>query len=144
MTTGAVRPLFHALALLQVVCHTYCISRRRHNLKPQMTLATAQAQNFQTGQIVYGQSGCTLTHVDFFVVDRITAKSVWLRPIAKFTAETSHGQGTANPNPLRKAPNSCVFRMKIQLDDNGAQCAFDRINVYRIWDGQPCYINSWD
>ncbi len=22
---------------MQVVCHTYCISRRRHNLKPQMT-----------------------------------------------------------------------------------------------------------
>jgi|DEB0MinimDraft_4_1074332.scaffolds.fasta_scaffold01688_4 hypothetical protein len=37
MTTGAARPLFHALALLLVVCHTYCISRRRHNLKPQMT-----------------------------------------------------------------------------------------------------------
>ncbi len=31
---------FSCLALLQAVCHTYCISRRRHNLKPQMTIYT--------------------------------------------------------------------------------------------------------
>jgi len=109
-----------------------------------MTTFITKAQNFFAGQIVYGQSGCTLTHVSFFVVDRISAKSVWLRPIAKFTTETSHGQGTVRPNPLRKAPDSSVFRMKIQLDDNGTQCAFDRINVYRIWNGEPCYVNSWD
>jgi hypothetical protein len=109
-----------------------------------MTAAIAQAQSFQTNQIVYSQSGCTMTHVSFFVVDRITAKSVWLRPIAKFTTEASHGQGTVSPNPLRKASDRHVFRMKIQLDDNGTQCAFDRINVYRIWDGEPCYVNSWD
>ena len=110
----------------------------------QMTIATAQAQTFEVGQIVFGQSGCTMTHVTFFVVDRISAKSVWLRAIAKFTTETSHGQGTACPNPLRQAPDSCVFRMKIQHDDDGSQCAYDRLNVYRIWDGQPCYVNSWD
>ena len=109
-----------------------------------MTAAIAQAQNFQTGQIVCGQSGCTMTHVSFFVVDRITAKSVWLRPIAKFTTESSHGQGTVSPNPVRKAPDSYVFRMKIQLNDDGTQCAFDRINVYQIWNGEPCYVNSWD
>ena len=85
-----------------------------------------------------------MTHVSFFVVDRISAKSVWLRPIAKFTTETFHGQGTAMPNPLIKAPDRCVFRMKIQHHDNGAQCAFDRIHVYRIWDGQPSYVNSFD
>ena len=85
-----------------------------------------------------------MTHVSFFVVDRITAKSVWLRPVGKFTTETTNGQGAAMPNPLRQAPDRCVFRMKIQRDDSGAQCAFDRINVYRVWDGKPCYVNSWD
>jgi hypothetical protein len=110
--------------------------------KEQMTVATAQA--FQPGQIVYSQSGCTMTHVNFFVVDRVTAKSVWFRSISKFTTDTSHGQGTVVPNPLHQAPDHCVFRMKIQLNDDGSQCAFDRIDVYQIWNGQPCYVNSWD
>ena len=109
-----------------------------------MTVATAQTQAFQPGQIVYGQSGCTMTHVSFFVVDRVTAKSVWFRSIGKFTTDTFDDQGTAVPNPLRKAPDYCVFRMKIQLNDDGSQCAFDRIHVYQIWNGQPCYVNSWD
>jgi hypothetical protein len=109
-----------------------------------MTASAAQSQVFEPGQIVYGQSGLTMTHVSFFVVDRVSAKSVWLRPIAKFTTDTIDGQGKAMPNPLHKAPDSRVFRMKIQHDEKYGQCAHDRLTVYWIWDGKPCYVNCFD
>ena len=77
-------------------------------------------QSFEPGQIVYEEQ----SH--------------------KTETELGNGQGSVLPDTQRQAPDRSIFRMKIQKDSDGAQCAFDRFRVYRIFDGVAKYVNHWD
>jgi len=101
-------------------------------------------QLFEPGQIVYSEQSFNLTHVSFHLVVRTSAHSVWLRPIGKTEELLDGGQGTVMPDIQRQALDSSIFRMKIQKDDDGSHCAFDRFRVYRIFDGVAKYVNHWD
>ena len=69
LAKGGRKAPFSCLALLQVVCHTYCISRRRHNLKPQMTTKprklTATAEN---GEVFTRKTARTYTHAVYLEI----------------------------------------------------------------------------
>ena len=101
-------------------------------------------QSFEPGQIVYEEQSHNLTDVSFHLVVRTSKHSVWLRPIGKTETELGNGQGSVLPDIQRQAPDRSIFRMKIQKDSDGSQCAFDRFRVYRIFDGVAKYVNHWD
>ena len=105
---------------------------------------TLQTDRFEVGQIVCSSYGYDMTLVEYYVVDRMTKSSVWLRPIeTKVFGDDGRGEGKALPNTGWQAPDSSVFRKRIQLSE-GKQYVSDSIKCFRIWDGKPQYYNSWD
>jgi|TARA_Y100000033_G_scaffold35912_1_gene34693 hypothetical protein len=109
-----------------------------------MTTTTLQTERFEVGQIVCSSYGYDMTLVEYYVVDRMTKSSVWLRPIeTKVFGDDGRGEGKALPNTAWQAPDSSVFRKRIQLSE-GKQYVSDSIKYFRIWDGKPQYYNSWD
>ena len=110
-----------------------------------MTASTLlQTDRFELGQIVCSSYGYDMTLVEYYVVTRMTKASVWLRPIeCKVFGDDGRGEGRALPNTGWQAPDSAVFRKKIQVSD-GKQYVTDSIKYFRIWDGKPQYYNSWD
>ncbi len=99
---------------------------------------------FKPGKIVYSTYGYNMTIVDYFIVDRVSSFSVWLRPIGRnVTNDDGLGGGRATPDLDVKGADSTVFRMKIQKYD-GQECAYTAYKSYSIWDGKPKYFNTWD
>lgn len=104
-----------------------------------------QSKQFEIDQIVCSSYGYNMTIVEFYVVDRISKSSVWLRPIGRIVKDDEgRGDGTAEPSLDFKAANSMVFRKKIQHSSDGFQYISDNLKTYSIWDGRPKYHNTWD
>lgn len=104
-----------------------------------------QSKQFEIDQIVCSSYGYNMTIVEFYVVDRISKSSVWLRPIGRHVKnDDGKGDGTAEPSLDFKAANSMVFRKKIQHSSDGFQYISDNLKAYSIWDGRPKYHNTWD
>ena len=109
-----------------------------------MTTATLQTDRFEVGQIVCSSYGYDMTLVEYYVVDRMTKASVWLRPVhCVVTGDDGRGEGKATPDTSWQASDDKVFRKRIQLSE-GKQYVSDSIKYFRIWDGTPQYYNSWD
>ena len=109
-----------------------------------MTTATLQTDHFEVGQIVCSSYGYDMTLVEYYVVDRMTKASVWLRPVhCVVTGDDGRGEGKATPDTSWQASDDKVFRKRIQLSE-GKQYVSDSIKYFRIWDGKPQYYNSWD
>ena len=109
-----------------------------------MTTATLQTDCFEVGQIVCSSYGYDMTLVEYYVVDRMTKASVWLRPVhCVVTGDDGRGEGKAMPDTSWQASDDKVFRKRIQLSE-GKQYVSDSIKYFRIWDGKPQYYNSWD
>ena len=110
-----------------------------------MTSTAKPQQTVQLGQIFYSSYGYGMTIVGFYVVDRFTAKSVWLRPIGRIVKnDNGMGNGTAEPDTSRQAPDGRVFRKSIRHDDDGTIYLPDNISAYGVWDGRPMYFNTYD
>ena len=110
-----------------------------------MTSTAKPQETVQLGQIFYSSYGYGMTIVGFYVVDRFTAKSVWLRPIGRIVKnDNGMGNGTAEPDTNRQAPDERVFRKSIRYDDDGTIYLPDNISAYGIWDGKPMYFNTYD
>jgi len=109
-----------------------------------MNTATLQTDRFEVGQIVCSSYGYDMTLVEYYVVDRMTKASVWLRPINTVTSnDDGRGEGRAIPDSSWQASDDKVFRKKIQLS-NGRQYISDSLKYFQIWNGKPQYYNSWD
>tara|TARA_R100001510_G_scaffold19318_1_gene16822 strand:+ start:5378 stop:5707 length:330 start_codon:yes stop_codon:yes gene_type:complete len=109
-----------------------------------MTTTTLQTDRFEVGQIVCSSYGYDMTLVQFYVVDRMTKASVWLRPVeCRVFGDDGRGEGRAIPNTGWQAPDNAVFRKRIHETD-GKQWLSDSIKYFRIWNGKPEYYNSWD
>lgn len=109
-----------------------------------MTTTALQTDRFEVGQIVCSSYGYDMTLVEYYVVDRMTKASVWLRPVhCVVTGDDGRGEGKAMPDTSWQASNDKVFRKRIQLSE-GKQYVSDSIKYFRIWDGKPQYYNSWD
>ncbi len=64
-----------------------------------MTTTALQTDRFEVGQIVCSSYGYDMTLVEYYVVDRMTKSSVWLRPIeTKVFGDDGRGEGKALPN----------------------------------------------
>ena len=104
-----------------------------------------QSKQFEIDQIVCSSYGYNMTIVEFYVVDRISKSSVWLRPIGRIVKDDEgRGDGTAEPSLDFQATDNLVFRKKIQHSSDGFQYISDNIKAYSIWDGRPKYHNTWD
>lgn len=109
-----------------------------------MTTTALQTDCFEVGQIVCSSYGYDMTLVEYYVVDRMTKSSVWLRPVhCVVTGDDGRGEGKAMPDTSWQASDEKVFRKRIQLSE-GKQYVSDSIKYFRIWDGKPQYYNSWD
>jgi hypothetical protein len=116
-----------------------------------MTTTALQTDRFEVGQIVCSSFGYDMTLVEYYVVDRMTKSSVWLRPVhCVVTGDDGRGEGKAMPDTSWQASDDKVFRKKIQRSEgvtsacNPKQYVSDSIKYFRIWDGKPQYYNSWD
>lgn len=109
------------------------------------SLSILQTKQFEINQIVYSSFGYDMTIIEFYLVDRMTKSSVWLRPIGRIVKnDDGRGDGTAEPSLDFKAVDSMVFRKKIQHSCDGCQYISDNIKSFSIWDGRPKYHNTWD
>ena len=109
-----------------------------------MTTTALQTDRFEVGQIVCSSYGYDMTLVEYYVVDRMTKSSVWLRPVhCVVTGDDGCGEGKAMPDTSWQASDDKVFRKRIQLSE-GKQYVSDSIKYFRIWGGKPEYYNSWD
>lgn len=107
--------------------------------------STLQTREFKLNQIVYSSFGYDMTIIDFYLVDRMTKSSVWLRPIGRIVKnDDGRGEGTAEPSLDFKAADSLVFRKRIQHWNDGSQYISDSIKSFSIWNGRPKYYNTWD
>lgn len=110
-----------------------------------MTTTTKPQQTVELGQIFYSVFGYDMTLVNYYVVDRFTAKSVWLRPIGRIVKnDNGMGNGTAEPDTSVQAPDAEVFRKAIRRHDSGSIYLPDQFRAYGVWNGRPMYFNSWD
>ena len=81
-----------------------------------MTTATAQA--LHVGQVLQGSWGYDMTINEFFVIQRLTASSVWLREVAAVVSnDNCMGNGRAIPDPFLK-PVGPVIRRKVKAGGN--------------------------
>ncbi len=106
---------------------------------------TLQTRQFETNQIVYSSFGYDMTIIEFYLIDRMTKSSVWLRPIGRIVKnDDGRGDGTAEPSLESKAADNLVFRKRIQHSCDGCQYISDSIKSFSIWNGRPQYHNTWD
>jgi hypothetical protein len=67
-------------------------------------MATATLQALHVGQVLQGSWGYDMTINQFFVIQRLTASSVWLREVAAVVSnDNGMGSGTASSRPVFKA-----------------------------------------
>ena len=114
-------------------------------------LTSLQKSNtFEVGQILTCSWGYSMTLVEWYVVTRRTAKTVWVKRInGAVTGDNGMGDGKSVPcvarTPFTDNEGNEVtksFRIK---NDNGefAWDSYHRCSL-RIWDMKPRYYNSWD
>ena len=112
-----------------------------------MTTTALQTDRFEVGQIVCSSYGYDMTLVQYYVVERLTKASVWLREI-KTIVTNDDGRGEGQAMPDIESIGSLLdynfsFRKKIKVSE-GKEYVSDSIKYFRIWDGKPQYYNSWD
>jgi len=108
-----------------------------------MTTATAQA--LHVGQILQGSFGYDMTINQFFVIQRLTDNSVWIREVAAIVSnDNGNGNGTAVADPALE-PVGPLLRRKIKQSgiygpyvNHGNCCSLSP------WNGRPVYHNTYD
>ena len=117
------------------------------------SIATQEQTTFKPGQILSCSWGYSMTIVDFYVVIRRTAKTVWIQEICDTRSDDNGlGNGKAMPDmELTPAKGTGLKRFKIQsstglYDQAGTESIWDNKTQrsIRIWDMKPQYINTYD
>lgn len=114
-----------------------------------MILTPVQSANkFEVGQILSCSWGYSMTIVNYYVVTRITEKSVWVKEIDRsVTNDDGMGNGKAMPDLTKRfVDDSKPMRFKIQRSDDGTESIWwsKKQRSIRIWDQRPEYFNTWD
>ena len=108
--------------------------------------ATATAQTFQIGQIVTGSFGYDMTLNQFYIVERVSDSSAWIRQVlTQVSHDDGRGNGTAIAHPALE-PCGSLTRHKIQRSglDGEPWLRHKCVGFLRLWDGRPKYQNSYD
>lgn len=108
--------------------------------------ATATAQTFQIGQVVTGSFGYDMTLNEFYIVERVSDSSVWIRQVStQVSNDNGRGNGAAIADPALE-PFGPLTRHKIQRSYmNGEPWLRHKcLGFLRLWDGRPKYQNSYD
>jgi hypothetical protein len=111
-----------------------------------MTTATATAQALKVGQILHGSFGYSMTLNEFYVIERVSAASAWIREVPSCVVnDDGMGGGKASPDPLLE-PFGPLTRHKIQTayTDGEQWLSHKRLGSLRLWDGRPQYHNTYD
>lgn len=91
---------------------------------------------FSEGEVLYSSWGYDQTNVDFYMVERVTPKTVWLRKLDTTVEENEFMQGDCQPvKPLQAKGEVIRRRVWWGLDE-----PFVKINDYATaakWDGKP-------
>ena len=107
--------------------------------------ATATAQTLKVGQILQGSFGYSMTLNEFYVIERLSASSAWIRQVSTCVVnDDGMGGGKATPDPLLE-PMGPLTRHKIQTATDGEQwLSHKRLGSLSVWDGRPKYHNTYD
>jgi len=110
-----------------------------------MTTATATAQALKVGQILHGSFGYSMTLNEFYVIERVSAASAWIREVPSFVVnDDGMGEGKATPDPAL-VPFGPLTRHKVQTATDGEQwLSHKRLGSLSVWDGRPKYHNTYD
>ena len=111
-----------------------------------MAITTATAQTLQPGQVVTGSFGYDMTLNEFFIVERVTDSSAWIRQVSTHVSnDNGRGNGTAIADPLLE-PFGPITRHKIQRSGLSGEpwLRHKCVGFLRPWDGRPKYQNSYD
>ena len=89
-----------------------------------------------------------MTIVDYYVVTRITEKSVWVKEISRsVTDDNGMGNGKAMPDLTKQfVDDSKPMRFKIHRSEDGTEWIWwsAKERSIRIWNQRPEYFNTWD
>ena len=107
--------------------------------------ATATAQTLKVGQILQGSFGYSMTLNEFYVIERLSASSAWIRQVSTCVVnDDGMGGGKATPDPLLE-PMGPLTRHKIQAYACGEpRLSHKVLGSLTPWDGRPKYHNSYD
>ena len=96
--------------------------------------------NFEVGQFAYASWGYGQTNIDWYVVVKRTAKTVWLQPWSTKIVETIgwlEYRSIPGESPKEGEPQ-IRRRIKENYDDTGHHCKYeDTYGIIRPWDGNP-------
>jgi hypothetical protein len=108
-------------------------------------MATATLQALHVGQVLQGSFGYDMTINQFFVIQRLTASSVWIFEVAAIVSDDNGtGSGTAVADPAL-APVGPVIRRKIkQSGTYGPYVNLGDCCSLSPWSGRPVYHNTYD
>ena len=109
------------------------------------TMTTATIQALHVGQVLQGSWGYDMTINEFYVIQRLTASSVWLREVAAVVSnDNGMGNGTAIPDPALE-PVGPVIRRKVKAGGNyGPYVTLNSCCTLSPWSGRPVYHNTYD
>lgn len=110
-----------------------------------MVNETGFAHSFKAGDVLYGTWGYDQTNVDFYVVTRVSAKSVWVVTVGSFYSETGWACGYSTPN-LQVRGNIEYRLSAVDKNGNGRKYLNDPFHSFSAitqWDGKPVYESHY-
>lgn len=109
-------------------------------------MANAVCPQVKVGDHFKYTFGYDMTIVQFYRVMRRTDKTVWLQEVPREVRDDyGFGNGRAWPaedaEPKEGAP---VFQARLKEWGGEPMLNVARKGYMRLWDGKPCYYNTWD
>lgn len=99
------------------------------------------AQQIEIGAILVSSWGYDQTNVDFYVVVEMTAKTVKLLPMVKYSCRNQK-EGFSTMAGETRATKTIKFRDEVIKRKAGAWIKIDSCSSARLWDGKKEY-ESW-
>jgi hypothetical protein len=102
-------------------------------------------RQLKQGDILTAHWGWEQTNVNFYLVNRVTAKTVWIQRIEAIETPDSNPQamrGTSVPNVSKVCGKE--MRRKIQFNTSDEPgCGINNYKYARLWDGTPQAYTSY-
>ena len=102
----------------------------------------------EVGDIGVSNWGATMTLVNFYIVEKRTAKTIWWRPIGSTVVDSDeYGQaGHKVANTMDLSPSKNVFRKKVLMSQYfGEHTVANRWgSMISKWNGKPQEFNTYD